>query len=61
MKRCVNYLHTTVWKNHNFSITQILREINFGESRGSKNAIFAIFAAMNLVDLVIFSLQKVQK
>ena len=26
----------TVWKFHDFSITQILREINFGESRSSK-------------------------
>ena len=31
---------TTVWKFHDFSITQILREINFGAFRSSKNAIF---------------------
>ena len=28
----------TVWKFGDFSVTQILREINFGESRSSKNA-----------------------
>ena len=33
----------TVWKFHNFYVTQILREINFGECRGSKTADFAIF------------------
>ena len=30
-----------------FSVTQILREINFGELRSSKNAIFAILGALN--------------
>ena len=44
-----------------FSVIQILREINFGESRSSKNAIFAIFGAPNFVFLVNFSLQKAQK
>ena len=39
---------------------QILREINFGECKSYKIAIFAIFGALNLVDLVIFSLQNVQ-
>ena len=29
----------TVWKFHDFSITQILREINFGDSRSAKSAI----------------------
>ena len=51
----------TVWKFHYFPITQILREINFGESRRSKTAIFAIFGPLNFVNLVIFSRQKVQK
>ena len=48
------------WLLHSqdFSVTQILREINFGESRSSKIAIFAIFGAF---DLVHFSFQKVQK
>ena len=48
-----------------FSVIQILREINFGECRRPKTAIFAIFAilgAMNFIDLVNFSTSKrVQK
>ena len=44
-----------------FSVTQILREINFGESRSAETAIFAIFGALNSVDLVNSSFQKVQK
>ena len=32
------YLHT-VWKFHDFAITQILREINIGDSTGAKSAI----------------------
>ena len=32
------HLHT-VWKFHYFTITQILREINFGDSRRAKSAI----------------------
>ena len=51
----------TVWKFHDFSINQILREINFGESRSAETAIFVIFGALNSVDLVNSSLQKVQK
>ena len=30
---------TTVWKFHKFSITHILREINFGDSKSAKSAI----------------------
>ena len=33
----------TVWKFQDFSVIQILREINLGESRSPKTAIFAIF------------------
>ena len=51
----------TVWKLHYFSVTQILREINFGESRSSKTAGFAIVWALNMIYLADFSLQKVQK
>ena len=29
----------TVWKFHDFSITQTLREINFGDLRSAKSAI----------------------
>ena len=51
----------TVWKFQGFSITQILREINFGYSRSAKPVVFAISRAVKFVDLVEFSLQKVQK
>ena len=51
----------TVWKLQDFSVTQILREINFGESRCSKTAAFSILVALNIVTLVNFSLQKVGK
>ena len=44
-----------------FCHIQILREINIGESRSSKNAIFAVLGALNFVDLVNFSLQEVTK
>ena len=46
---------------HDFSVTQILREITFGESTTSKTAIFAISGALNFVNLVNFNLQKVEK
>ena len=39
---------TTVWKFHEFSITQILREINFGDFEApSKPAILTILAALD--------------
>ena len=31
-----------VWQFKDFSVTQIFREINFGESRSAKTAVFAI-------------------
>jgi len=58
---CFWALYYTLWKCQNFSVIQILREINFVECKSSKNAIFTILGALNFVDLVIFSIQKVQK
>ena len=49
-----------VWKIRDFSVTQILREINFEECRSSEIAIFAILGALTFVNLVDFSIQKVQ-
>ena len=49
-----------MWK-FRFSVTQILREINVGGSTSSKTAFFAILRPQKYVDLVNFSLQKVQK
>ena len=57
--KLASFTHT-VWKFQDFSVTQILHEINFEEVRSSKTAIFANFGAMHFVDLVDFSLQKVQ-
>ena len=51
----------TVWKYQDFSITQILRKINFWDSTSAKTAIFAILGADNFVNLMNFSLQKVEK
>ena len=47
-----------MWKFHDFSVTQILREINFGEFRRLKSAIFAILGALNFVYLVKVCLEK---
>ena len=49
----------TVWKFQDFPVTQILHEINFGESRSPKTAYFSILGALNFVNLVNFSLKKV--
>ena len=46
----IQHCSKTVWKFQEFSVNQILCEINYGESKGSKSVVFAIF-----------SLQKVQK
>ena len=54
---CLKSVFSTLQED--FSVTQILREINFGETRSSETAIYAIFGALNLVDLVNFSFQKV--
>ena len=37
----------TVWKFHDFQITQILREINFRDSRSAKFAIKTLLEAPN--------------
>ena len=37
----------SVWKYQDFSVSQILREINFGGCRSSKLAVFAIFGPPN--------------
>ena len=44
-----------------FYVTQILREINFGEFRSPKTAIFAILRVLKFVNLMNFNLQKMQK
>ena len=37
----------TVWKFQDFSITQILREIKYGDSKNAKSAILAHLEALN--------------
>ena len=53
-QRCINQNNCkqqsdqiTVWKIHDISITQILREIKFGDSRSSKSAIYTHLEALN--------------
>jgi len=38
---------STAWKFYDFFITQILREINFGNSRSAKSAILPHFQVLN--------------
>ena len=45
-------------KYSQFSVTQILREINFGESRSSKTEVLAILGALKMINLESLSLQK---
>ena len=42
-----------MWKCNDFSITQILREINFEDSRVLKSAILTHLEAQNFVNLAI--------
>ena len=37
-----------MWKFHDFSISQILREINFGDSRNAKSAILTYLEVLNV-------------
>ena len=48
----------TVCNFHDFSTTHILREINFGDCKSAKYAILTHLEALNIVNLVNFSLQK---
>ena len=50
----------TMWKFQNITLTQILREINFEDSRSSNLGIFAVFEALNFI-LANFSPQKLPK
>ena len=47
LKLVLQDLSSTVWKSHYFSITQILREINFGDSRCAKSTISAHLETVN--------------
>ena len=47
-----------MWKFHDFSVTQNLREVNFGESRSSKTAVLAILGALKMIDLANLAFRK---
>ena len=46
----MNFSHR-VWKFHNFPAPQILREINFEETRSSKSAVFGKFQPTKSVEI----------
>ena len=48
-------------KFQDFPVIQILREINFRQTRSCKTAVFVIFKAVNYADLVNSNLQNMQK
>ena len=50
-----------MWKFHDFSITEILRESNYAESRSAKSAILTHLGALNFAILVDFSLAFTQR
>ena len=58
---------STVWKVHDFSITQILREINFGDSTSAKSAIlthldvlnFAFYEILHFLKAEIYQINKI--
>ena len=58
-----------MWKFHDFSITQILREIKFGDSSSTKSAIltnleclnFAFYEIWHFLKAEIYQINKIQK
>ena len=46
-------VHFTVWKFHDFSISDFLREINFEDSESSKSAILTYLEAL-IIDIYEF-------
>ena len=56
----LNWKHTE-WKFHDFSVIQILREINFGDCTSAKSAILSYFKALDeFLFLWIFAFFKVE-
>ena len=55
------FLESTLWNDQDFSVIQILREINFRGCRSSKHAIFGNFKGCDCAILGEFSLSKVLK
>ena len=59
LANCFSFDSSVVIKR--FSVTQILREINLGESRSSKTAVFAIFWGSEFCSLGGFQPTKIAK
>ena len=56
----VSTIYFTVWKFHDFCITQILREINFEDSRSAKSAILTHSQALNFAFYAFLHLWKAE-
>ena len=54
-RRFYNFTVRTVWKFQNFSATQILREIKFGDGRSSKSAIFTYLELWILIFMSFYT------
>ena len=52
--------NSSQWKFHDFSITQILREINFGDSRSAKSGILTHSEALNFDSYVFLHFLKAE-
>ena len=52
--------HNTVWNFHDFSITQILRENNFGDSRSAKSVTLTNLEVLNFDFYELFHFFKVK-
>ena len=48
----------TMWKFQDFSATQVLGEINFGDIKGPKTAILTTYAVLNFEFLATFDIFK---
>ena len=60
---------STVWKFHDFCITQILREINFRDFQSAKSAILTqlealnchLYAILHLLKAVMYQINRIQR
>ena len=62
LSRVIFTINATVWKFHDFSITQILSEINFRDSGSAKSAILTLSGALNfcISKTEIYPINKIQ-
>ena len=57
----VSLMDNSEWNFLDFSIIQILHEINFEDGGSLRITVFAILGVLTIVGLVNYSLKKVQK